>query len=185
MTSAERTAALLDVVVRIAGAAADCRYLIGGGLAIALHRGAVSRDHEDIDLFVDRDDIAWWRHIFESWGHRIDRDDYMAFFPGAFVVDDGFAEVWPMVWAPDGSIRAEPTADHPGREWWAPLNADAILTTRFRGRDIRVESPDVVIDQKLDHVRHHRERLAAKHEMDVALLGRTSEYQRLLRELGL
>lgn len=43
----------------------------------------------------------------------------------------------------------------------------------------------MALNQKLDHVRHHREPLEAKHIHDLELLGRREEYDELVRRFGL
>lgn len=189
-----RTRLLLDLAIRIAEAADEHqkRYYVGSGFAIDLSLGRLSRDHDDIDLVVDVIDAEWWRSLFASWGFDIGRDTYMAYFPDAFSVaqnpkdeDDYLIEVWPMEYRRDGSLYPPHMADHPGREWWAEKRWADVRRGAFSGGVILVEDPHTAIDQKLEHVRHHREALAPKHVHDLEQMGRLGEYERLIAVLGL
>ncbi len=189
-----RTRLLLDLVARIAVAADEHqkRYYVGSGFAIDLSLGRLSRDHGDIDLMVDVIDAAWWRSLFASWGFDIGRDAYMAYFPNAFSVarnpkdeDDYLIEVWPMEYRGDGGLYPPHTADHPGREWWAAKRQADVKRVTFGRGSVLVEDPHAAIDQKLEHVRHHREALLPKHVHDLEQMGRLDEYERLIEALGL
>jgi hypothetical protein len=166
------------------------RYALGGGLALDISLGRLTRPHEDIDMIISIDDVALWQRQFIDEGYEIGHDEYMRYFPYSFTVvskdydrDNYLIEVWPMEFKPDGSLYPPHTSDHPGRNWWASKNVKTWQKISYDGVQVWIESPAEIIKQKLDHVRFHKEALAAKHLHDLELHDNLSDYQRLLQEL--
>lgn len=193
-----RTRKLIELIKKIARHAAQhqLRYFIGGGFAIDLYTGKLTREHDDVDLVVDVVDSEAWKRCFEQWGYAIGRDDYMVYFPHSFTVGERTAneshhqpdhilvEVWPVELMDDGTLYPPHIPEHPGRAWWKEKRHDNLQFVRFEGVDIWIEEPNITIDQKLAHVRHHKQQLSEKHIHDLKLMGRFDEYREIIRELG-
>jgi hypothetical protein len=187
-----RTKLLVGLVKYIAQTATQSkkRYCIGGGFSIDFSLGKITRSHEDIDLVVDVDDADWWMAVFKELGYIIGKYDYIEFFPDAFTVSDNsdskfLMEVWAMKFRSDGTLYPPHTPDHLGREWWNDKKHGEAKQVQFEGVIVNIENPSATIDQKLGHVRHHKETLSPKHQHDMKLMNRMDEYERLVRELGL
>lgn len=186
-----RTRTLVALIKKIAHYAAhhQKRYFVGSGFAIDLYLGQLTREHEDIDLVVDLVDGKLWRTLFNQWGYTIGQDDYMVYFPNAFTVsqnpqdaEDCLVEVWAMHYRDDGSLYPPHKQEHPGREWWQAKRHDNLQYMQFEGVGVWIEEPNVTINQKLDHVQYHKQRLSEKHIHDLNLMGRLDEYWRIIQD---
>jgi hypothetical protein len=91
--------ALLLKIAHVAQEAGK-RYYIGGGFAVDLTFGGLSRPHEDIDFHPMEEDTQWWKDWFTSQGYLISKDPDMNDYPYAFLPTnekhDYFADVYPV-----------------------------------------------------------------------------------------
>lgn len=82
------------------------KYYIGGGFAIDLTVGKLTRSHEDIDFHPEEKDTNFWKDWFKGRGYIISRDPDMEDYPNAFLPTnenkDYFGDVYPARFEEDG-----------------------------------------------------------------------------------
>lgn len=167
----EYTKGLVDLAVEIARAAAENQkeYFIGGGLAIDLSVGRITRNHHDIDFHPMLEDASWWVAWFKQRGCRVGKGDDLN-FPETFKVKDYRGEeildMWPFK-LEEGKLLIKYRGSYvdSGRHWQEVRSVD------YNGINFRIENPQRVLDQKLRHVRQGQ-KLRPSDLHDFKLLGR-------------
>lgn len=190
----EKTAALESLVLRIAHDAARHRkkYYIGGGFAIDIAFGGLSRAHDDIDFYPLEADTLWWKKWFSEQGYAISIDVDMAPLRYAFLVSGqvepatgvaGLADVYPIAVDDVGSISmaVRPGATEVwdgmlsisgGRGIWPGKSWRNVHGVMYKGCKIFIEDYHAVLAQKEAYIRlHPSERLGDKHLHDFRRAG--------------
>ena len=169
------------------------RYFIGGGFAVDLAFGGLSRSHEDLDFYPLEGDTEWWKAWFRARGYDVSRDTDMEPLPNAFSVlssteafdkgRDYLADVYPIAIASDGSIsmavKPGATAVWDGmltldgtRGTWPGKSWNKVTAVSYKGESINVEDVQAVLEQKLAYIKlHPGEQLTEKHLRDFARAG--------------
>lgn len=167
-------ALLLDIAS--AAQKAGKRYYIGGGFAVDLTFGSISRHHEDIDFHPMEEDTPWWKDWFCSKGYIISKDPDMEEYPYAFLPTnknhDYFADVYPVRVSTDGSIAVTHTDKYRGRRWWEGKSWNDVRRITYKGQTIMVEDYVTVLQQKEGHIKAHGGTLQEKHLHDFRRVGR-------------
>lgn len=168
----EYTNKLIDLAVKMAKVAAenDKQYFIGGGLAIDLSIGRITRDHHDIDFHPMLVDGLWWKEWFEGQGYVV-KDQVDLNFTEVFKVkdkdDNSIVDMWPFK-LDKGTLLIKYKGKYvdAGRHW------EEIRMVVFRGTRIYIENPERVLEQK---IRHEKMGQAFRPEdrHDFRLLGRS------------
>ena len=80
------TLELEALLLEIAAAAEEHAkpYYLGGGVALDVSLGWMTRHHEDLDFYPFAQDADWWKDWFAARGYAIVRTPGMADFPNAF-----------------------------------------------------------------------------------------------------
>lgn len=167
----EYTKRLVDLAGEIAKAAAEHQkeYFIGGGLAIDLSVGRITRNHHDIDFHPMLEDAGWWVAWFKQRGYRV-RKRADPNFPETFKVKDSRGEpildMWPFKLA-NGKLLINYKGNYAdgGRHW------QEVRAVDYNGITFKIENPQRVLDQKLRHVRQGQ-KLRPPDLHDFRLLGR-------------
>lgn len=189
-----KTLLLEDLMLRIAAAAQESHktYYFGGGIAVDLSFGGLSRPHEDIDFYPQETDTVWWKDWFRAQGYIVSKDTDMEPLPNAFSVirdvagskrDTYLADVYPVakgrkgevsmavregtdkVW--DGMLAIEGTRGvWPGKSW------NEVREVIYNGQAIAVEDYKTVLIQKATYIKlHPGESLSEKHLYDFSRAG--------------
>jgi hypothetical protein len=190
----EKTSFLEALMLHIAAVAQKEHkpYYFGGGIAVDLSFGGLSRPHEDLDFYPLEVDTAWWQNWFRTQGYIVSKDTDMEPLANAFSVsrdiagskDDTYlVDVYPIakgrngevstavtegvdkVW--DGMLTIEDTRGiWPGKSW------NGVREVTYKGQVIAVEDYKTVLMQKTAYVRlHPGETLSEKHLFDFARAG--------------
>ena len=167
----EYTKKLFALAQEIAEAAAEQQkdYFIGGGLAIDLSVGRITRNHHDIDFHPMLEDAGWWLAWFKQRGYRVGKGDDPN-FPETFKVKDRrgkeILDVWPFKLV-NGKLLINYKGEYvdAGRHW------QEVRLVVYDGTTFKVENPQRVLDQKLRHVRQGQ-KLRPSDLHDFELLGR-------------
>jgi len=148
----EYTRQLEGLVMKIARAAKENKkeYLIGGGLAIDLSLGKISRNHHDIDFHPMLDDYSWWIKWFKDRGYKVrNRRDHK--FPETWWVynsnEEAIVDMWPFQ-LKNGILLINQEGKYldAGRHW------EETKLINYKNIDIRIENPLRVLEQKTRHV---------------------------------
>lgn len=147
-------------------------YFIGGGLAIDLSLGKMSRNHHDIDFHPMLEDASWWIKWFKDKGYEVkNRQDPE--FPETWNVfnsnNEAIIDMWPLRLESETSlINHNGEYTDSGRHW------EETKLVKYKDVDIKIENPERVLEQKTRHVKQGQEyRLVDLH--DFKLLGREPE----------
>ncbi|QQS38516.1 hypothetical protein IPM62_03985 [Candidatus Woesebacteria bacterium] len=141
-------------------------YFIGGGLAIDLYVGKVTRNHHDIDFHPMLDDYEWWKSWFVENGYKIDEPASDSYPETCKVLDKDCQEIvdmWPFKLT-NGvlEINKEGKYVDAHRKWYENE------TVEFEGIKIRIENPLRVLDQKKRHFKEGQDlRIQDKHDFEV------------------
>lgn len=149
----ESTNKLVTLALEMArsAAASGKRYFMGGGLAIDLSLGKVSRNHHDIDFHPELEDKKWWIEWFEKHGLKVKKIENSR-FPETFKVENEAGEqvvdLWPFA-LKEGVllINREGKYVDSGKHW------HETRIVNYEGVDFRVENPQRVLEQKLRHTK--------------------------------
>lgn len=163
------------------------RYYFGGGFAIDLTFGGLSRPHDDLDFYPMEEDTQWWRDWFRSRGYILAKDTDMEDLPNAFLLinenNDYFADVYPIAIGGKGEIsmavREGTHAIWDGmltikgtRGIWQGKSWDEVRKVNYKGRSIAVENYTTVLTQKEEYIKiHPGETLSEKHLHDFERAG--------------
>lgn len=183
------TALLEALVLRIAEAAQKYQkpYYFGGGFAIDLTFGGLTRSHADIDFYPREEDTAWWQEWFRSQGYITSKDTDMEPLRNAFSVineaNDYFADVYPVAVGASGEISM---AVYAGTEvvWdgmltiqgdrarWEGKSWNEIRSIIYKGQTVSLENYKTVLMQKEEYIKlHPGEVLSEKHLHDFQRAG--------------
>lgn len=185
----QKTVQLERMLLQIAETAKKCskQYYFGGGFAIDLTFGGVSRAHGDIDFYPMEEDTQWWKDWFDSQGYIVSKDTDMENLSNAFSVlnknNDYFADVYPVaidhsggismlvregtreVW--DGILTIQGT-----RGIWEGKSWNDVGKVHYKGQIISVENYKTVLAQKETYIKlHPGEKLSEKHLDDFKRAG--------------
>ncbi len=183
------TQILESLILRIAEDAEknNKQYYFGGGFAVDLSFGGLSRSHEDIDFYPMEEDTQWWKDWFNSQGYVVSKDTDMENLPNAFSVLDVdkhyLADVYPVavddmdeismavkegtkeVW--DGLLTIEGN-----RGIWEGKSWNDVKHVKYKGQTLVLENYKTVLAQKEEYIRlHPGEKLTEKHLHDFARAG--------------
>ncbi|WP_201391452.1 nucleotidyltransferase domain-containing protein [Ktedonobacter sp. SOSP1-85] len=129
--------ALLLMIAHIAQEAGK-HYYIGGGFAVDLAFGGLSRSHEDIDFHPMEEDTQWWKDWFASQGYIISKDPNMEDYPHAFLLTNAkreyIADVYPVKVDKNGTISVTHTVTYQGRPWWRGKSWKEVKQIIYKGR---------------------------------------------------
>lgn len=165
------TLKLEALLVDIATAARENnkRYYFGGGFAIDLNLGKLTRAHEDLDFYPEEKDTEWWKEWFKSKGFIISKDSDMANYPNAFLLtnenNDYFADVYPVRIEKSGEISMLRKDSTHGT--WEGKSFKEVRHVDYKNTSVYVENPATVIKQKLKHASEHQAPLSEKHKLDI------------------
>lgn len=177
------------LLLQIAGAAQkhNKRYYIGGGFAIDLTFGGLSRPHGDLDFYPMEEDTQWWKDWFRSLGYIISKDTDMEDLPNAFSLlnerNDYFADVYPIAMGSSGEISMvvkEGTHEvwdgmltiKGTRGVWQGKSWNEVRNVNYKGQSIVVENYKTVLMQKEEYIKlHPGEVLSEKHLHDFERAG--------------
>lgn len=146
------TRQLEDLVIEIAKAAKENKkeYLIGGGFAIDLSLGKISRNHHDIDFHPMLDDYSWWIEWFTDRGYKV-RNRQDPKFPETWWVynsnEEAIVDMWPF-YLESGVLLINQEGKYldAGRHW------EETRLINYKNVGIRIENPLRVLEQKARHV---------------------------------
>ncbi len=151
------------------------RYYIGGGFAVDLTFGGLSRSHQDIDFHPMEDDTQWWKDWFASQGYIISKEPDMEDYPYAFLPTnekhDYFADVYPLKVDQDGIISVTVTDRYTGRPWWEDKSWNEVKHINYKGQDVIVENYKSVLKQKEGHYKWYGGTVEGKHLHDFQRAG--------------
>ncbi len=169
----EWTLRIESLILQIAEAAetAGRFYFIGGGFAIDLMYGRLTRSHEDIDFHPMEDDTAWWEHWFVNLGYVVSREPDLEKYPNAFIVRDKqsryVADVYPVAIRENSEVSML-TKDG-DQHVWRGKTWHEVRHITYRGQSIIVENFQSVLYEKEQHARSHGGFLEQKHMHDFRL----------------
>jgi hypothetical protein len=150
-------------------------YYIGGGFAVDLIFGAISRPHEDIDFHPVEEDTQWWKDWFTSQGYSISKDPDMKDYPYAFLLTNEkheyLADVYPVKIDKDGTISVTHTTAYQGRPWWKGKSWQDVQQIIYKGQKVKLEKHISVLQQKVEHYRWHGGTPEGKHLYDFQRAG--------------
>ncbi len=186
----KRWTALLEVLfLRIAEAAQKYQkqYYFGGGIAVDLTFGGLTRPHADIDFYPREEDAVWWQEWFRSQGYVVSFDWDTTPLRNAFYVvneiNDFFADVYPIAVGANGEISmgvyegTECVWDsmlsvQGNRAIWEGKSWNEIRRVTYKGRTIWIENYKTVLMQKEAYIQlHPGEALSEKHLHDFRRAG--------------
>jgi len=164
------------------------QYYFGGGFAIDLTFGGLSRSHGDIDFYPREEDTQWWKDWFRSQGYIISKDTDMENLPHAFSLinknSDYFADVYPIAVGRNGEISML-TKEGTDAVWdgmltikgtrgvWQGKSWNEVRKVNYKGQTIAVENYKTVLMQKEEYIKlHPGETLSEKHLHDFARVSR-------------
>ena len=151
------------------------RYYIGGGFAVDLAFGGISRPHEDIDLAPMEEDTDWWKDWFRSKGYRISKNHDMKDYPYAFLVtnekNDYLVDVYPVRVGQDGIVSITYSTGYQGRQWWKGKSWNDVRLVTYKGQTVMVENYASVLQQKAEHYQWHGGEPEGKHLHDFRRAG--------------
>ena len=183
------TLQLESLLLRISEAAQkhDKQYYFGGGFAIDLTFGGLSRPHDDLDFYPMEEDTQWWRDWFRSRGYILAKDTDMEDLPNAFLLinenNEYFADVYPIAIGGKGEISmAVKEGTHAiwdgmltikgTRGIWQGKSWDEVRKVNYKGQSIAVENYKTVLTQKEEYIKiHPGEALSEKHLHDFERAG--------------
>ena len=149
----KHTHEIVGLVTEIARAAlsSEKQYFIGGGLAIDLSVGKITRNHHDIDFHPMLKDATWWINWFEKRRLLVKKIEG-GHFPETYNIFDQGGEMvvalWPME-LKEGVLLINQDGSYvdAGRHW------EETRVVKYNGVDFNVENPQRVLEQKLRHVK--------------------------------
>ncbi len=187
----QKTLQLELLLLQIAEAAQQHikQYYFGGGFAIDLTFGGLTRPHEDIDFYPMENDTQWWKDWFRSQGYIVSKDSDMEVLPNAFSVistsydnfdknRDYLADVYPIAIGSNGGISmAVAPGTHEvwdgmltisdGRGLWPGKSWNDVKSVSYKGRTVVIENYRTVLMQKEEYINlHNGETLSEKHLRD-------------------
>ncbi len=183
------TLQLETLLLHIAGTAQkhNKQYYFGGGFAVDLTFGRLSRPHGDIDLYPLEEDTDWWKEWFRAQGYLLYKEKDMENLPNAFSIltqDRVYvAEIYPIASGSNGEISmavSEGTHDiwdelltiEGTRGVWQEKSWHEVRTVNYKGQAIAVEDYKSVLRQLEDYrKRHPQAACLEKHLHDFARAG--------------
>ncbi len=183
------TALLEALFLRIAEAAQKYhkQYYFGGGIAIDLAFGGLTRPHADIDFYPREEDAAWWQEWFCSQGYVISLDLDITPLRNAFYVineaNDFFADVYPIAVSTSGEISMEVYEGtesvwdgmltiQGNRAVWEGKLWNEVRSVTYKGQTVWIENYKTVLMQKETYIKlHPGETLSEKHLHDFQRAG--------------
>ena len=173
----QKTILLEPLLLRIAHTAAthNKKYYIGGGFAIDLACGGISRPHDDVDFYPLEADASWWNEWFNEQGYITSVDTDMVPLLHVFLVSqqnvsatgtEALADVYPIAAGSSGDISM---AVHPGttevwdgmlaiqngRGTWPGKTWQNVRSIEYKGQQVFVEDCRAVLAQKDAYIRLH------------------------------
>lgn len=192
----QKTMLLESLLLRVAHTAAthNKKYYIGGGFAIDLACGGISRPHDDVDFYPLEADALWWKELFNEQEYITSVDTDMVPLLYAFLMSqqkmsatgiEALADVYPVAAGSNGDIsmavRPGTTevwdgmlAIQNGRGIWPGKTWQIVRSIEYKGQQVSVEDCRAVLAQKEAYIRLHLgEKLGAKHIHDYRRVGAT------------
>lgn len=164
---------LVDLVVKIARTAAENQkeYFIGGGFAIDLSLGRITRDHHDIDFHPMLEDSIWWSEWFEDQGYEvIEKADPK--FTEVFKVKDqsgkAVVDMWPFKLDKGRLLIKHEDEYADSKRHWKETR-----TVFYKSTPFKIENPERVLEQKLRHAKRGQ-KLRPQDLHDLKRLGKES-----------
>ena len=185
----QKTQLLEKLLIEIAETAKkhNKKYYFGGGFAIDIFFGSLTRSHEDLDFYPMEKDTDWWKDWFSSQGYIVSKDPDMKNLVHAFSVlgttNEYFADVYPIAIGDNGKIEL---SVKPGtlsvwdgmltiqdnRGLWEGKSWNEIRSVVYKGHTIIVENYKTILAQKEKYIKlHPRETLPEKHLLDFKRAG--------------
>lgn len=148
------------------------QYFVGGGFAIDLSFGRLTRRHADIDFHPMEQDIDWWQIWFVNQGFRMGKDPDKRDFPHAFLVidDEGrtLVDVHPVKIERGGEIFQYEM--YGGHAKWEGKHWNNIEIVNYKGVDVHLERAESVLHQRVTHSQKYNKPLSAQHKHDQKLM---------------
>lgn len=63
----ENNKILLTIIERIAEESKNKKYIVGGGISLAISFGKLIRCHKDLDLYILKEDLNFWKDFFQKF----------------------------------------------------------------------------------------------------------------------
>ncbi len=124
------------------------KYMIGGGWALELTLGKITRNHHDIDFFPLKDDVVWWRNWFESQGLKT-KDEQ---------TNEG------LIIKVLGN-KKETLVD------MVPSDLGNVMSVIYKGIKIFIDDPQKILDEKLRNAKEGKP-LRRQDLHDISIMGR-------------
>lgn len=164
----------LLLVIAKAGNENNKEYFIGGGFAIDLTVGKITRKHHDIDFHPMLEDFPWWRDWFLNQGLDVKKkpesdfpDVYHVFDKkGIFMVD-----MWPFRLVSDQLMINKEGVEVDANRHWSETRI-----VNFQNTKVRIENPKRVLEQKMRHAKD-KANLRPEDKHDFKLLSSTQSDQ--------
>lgn len=169
----ELTQDLVKLLVDVAKSAEENQkdYFIGGGFAIDLSLGRITRQHHDIDFHPMLEDSEWWQEWFGTRGYKILKRE-----------GEDFPEVWKVfgrngkelvdMW-PFKSESGKLLIKYKGNYVDSERQIGELRTVDFQGTRVKIENPIRVLEQKLRHVKRGS-KLRPQDKHDFSVLGKNN-----------
>jgi len=147
------TQKLLDLLLKIASTAKDNNkdYFIGGGFAIDLSVGKITRNHHDIDFHPMLKDYSWWQTWFKDQNYQVDDHANENFTEISKIIDEKGKEIvdmWPFKLVKDKLLIKYQGIYIDSERCWSETR-----TVVFQGVEVVIENPLRVLHQKLRHAK--------------------------------
>lgn len=143
------THSLFDLVLQIAQTAQkyDKQYFIGGGVAIDLSLGKITRNHHDIDFHPLLEDFDWWKRWFKKQGYTTEEPADEDFEETCHVLNlngDNVVDLWPMK-----LINGKAFCKYKGKYTNTSRYWHETRLVVFENTKINVENPKRILEQKI------------------------------------
>lgn len=150
------------------------KYYVGGGFAIDLSIGKITRPHEDLDFYPMESDTDFWKNWFKKKGFIISKDPDMLDYPKSFLPTneqkDYFSDVYPVTIGENGEISM--LYKDGSQKVWEGKSWNEVQLVKYKGAPVFIENPETVLSQKLEYIKEHGGELSDKHKHDFKILGR-------------
>lgn len=189
----QKTQELEALLLQIAHAAEQShkQYYFGGGFAIDLTFGGLTRPHEDLDFYPLEADTQWWKEWFRAAGYVVSQDTDMTDLQNAFSIlrpargeqdkdRDYLADVYPIAVADDGTISMQVSSGirtiwdgmltvTGDRAFWPGKSWHDVRSVTYKGQTVVLENCKTALAQKEAYIKlHPGQALSEKHLHDFA-----------------
>lgn len=173
MKYSNKTKSIIETILSISKYAEknNLWYFFGGGLAIGLQKGALYRNHDDVDFYPLDIHTDTWKSYFKNKGFIVNEKSEFVDFPFAFVAskEDVFVEALPVKILEDKAIAMNWRGESYGKFYNKTLSD--IKVVNFNNQVVHVESYVTVLNQKLIESHRDKKPLREKDVKDFQICG--------------